>query len=80
MPKPAQTPVQRLTTIFLDLDGGEMETVIDIFKAIYNRRTKRLTPAASTANRPAQKPQAAAKSKLKPSSVSPQAAQSEATA
>jgi hypothetical protein len=42
MPTAKQSPISRMTALFLDLDGGEMENVIDSFKAIHRRRTARL--------------------------------------
>ena len=45
MPTAKQSPISRMTSLFLDLDGGEMENVIDSFKAIHRRRTARLPSA-----------------------------------
>ena len=86
MPRSAASPVTRITHLFMDLDGGEMETVLDIFRAVHARRTASLKPGSAAAkpaasaqgSRPAQKPQARQKANAKPSAPA-SASQSDAT-
>lgn len=47
MPRAQKTTTARLTDLFMDLDGGEMETILDVFKTLHARRTRQ-TPNPRT--------------------------------
>ncbi len=48
MPRAQQSVIGRLTNLFMDLDGGEMETVLDVFKTVHARRTAPSLPQRLT--------------------------------
>lgn len=64
MPRTTKTPTQRLTELFLDLDGDQQAAAIDIFTVLHRRRTapaipqplpvKKVTRRAPRAKKPVQ--------------------------